>query len=294
MADRSVLIIDDDQTLVGALKEGLESLGFSVSAAFDGLQGILQAHQERPDAIMLDFNMPAGGGAGAYERLRNSVDTGKIPIIFLTGATIDEVKKEIRSSPNTFFLKKPVSVAQLRKVLDKIITGKKGGGPPPGSGADAGSAPLQKERYAQTGAASGGKTHELEFRVTYADTDRLGIVYYANYFKFFEQGRTELLRIMGLRYRDLEMERRIFMPVVKSQCEHIAPSRYDDMLRVRTRLSCLGPASVWFQNEIVNIDAPDKIVARGFTRHAMVNELWKPIRIPEDIKSKLAPYLLLD
>ncbi|MBI2362383.1 MAG: response regulator, partial [Elusimicrobia bacterium] len=77
MAEKSILIIDDDQALVAAIKEGLETLGFRVAAAFDGLQGVLQAHQAKPDAVMLDFNMPAGGGAGVYERLRSSTVTAQ-------------------------------------------------------------------------------------------------------------------------------------------------------------------------------------------------------------------------
>ncbi|MFH1724545.1 MAG: response regulator, partial [Elusimicrobiota bacterium] len=121
MPERTVLIIDDDQVLVAAIKEGLETLGFKVAAAYDGLQGVLQAHQSKPSAIMLDFNMPAGGGAGVYERLRASTDTVQIPIIFVTGVTVQEVKGKIRSTPNTYFLRKPISVSQLQKVLDKIL-----------------------------------------------------------------------------------------------------------------------------------------------------------------------------
>ena len=132
MSQHSVLIIDDDEDLVAALKEGLETLSYKVATAYDGLQGVMQAHQGKPDIIMLDFNMPAGGGSGVYERLRASTDTAKTPIVFLTGATVEEVKKTIRSTPNTFFLKKPLSVSQLRKVLDKIIAANEaaGGGIP--------------------------------------------------------------------------------------------------------------------------------------------------------------------
>ena len=60
---KTVLIIDDDQTLVAPLKDGLESIVYRVAVAFDGLQGILQAHQARPDVIILDFHMPGGGTA---------------------------------------------------------------------------------------------------------------------------------------------------------------------------------------------------------------------------------------
>jgi acyl-CoA thioester hydrolase len=384
MTERNILIIDDDETLVDALKEGLESLGYRVGAAYDGLQGILQAHQEKPDAIMLDFNMPAGGGAGVYERLRGSTDTGRIPIIFLTGATVEEVKGQIRSTPNTYFLKKPVGVAQLKKVLEKIMHGKipktapKEAAPPaaappapaveapptpavaapPAPTADAPPAPTPQIGSPQTDAPfagmsgaiapptpqaqapapetappingveldaplptgqaaaafvapapkpapapspapkaavdkpkQAGTVHRFDMRVTYGDTDRLGIVYYANYLKFFEQGRTELLRQLGLRYRDLEMERKIFLPAVESRCEYISPSRYDDLLEVRTWVSWLGPASICFQNEIADKDGNGKIVARGYTRHAVLNEFWKPMRIPADLQQMMAPHV---
>lgn len=359
MAEKSILIIDDDQALVAAIKEGLETLGFRVAAAFDGLQGVLQAHQAKPDAVMLDFNMPAGGGAGVYERLRSSTVTAQTPIIFLTAATVDEVKKVIRSTPNTYFLKKPISVTQLRKVLDKIL----GGGvpssktrpitlgpsampatddfaglggvppppqplapPPPAPGRSsvtasmplpplgvtptpvapppapaptpaAGPAPFSGFGVAAPAPAAGGlegQVHALDLRVSYADTDRLGIVYYGTFLRYFEAGRTEFLRALGLRYRDLEMERRLFLPAVECRAQYLVPCRYDDQLRVKTWLSWMGPASVCFQNEVLNRDEGDRVVARGFTRHAVLNEQWKPSRLPDDLKQRLGPFLKAD
>ncbi|TBR24913.1 response regulator [bacterium] len=367
MADKSILIIDDDQTLVAAIKEGLETLGFRVAAAFDGLQGVLQAHQSRPDAVMLDFNMPAGGGAGVYERLRTSSVTAQTPIIFLTAATVEEVKKVIRSTPNTYFLKKPISVGQLRKVLDKILGGHvtgpvttrsrpvelspktrppapvddfaglgglptpppmappagmpmpaptpapapapaKSGGlfgpmtPPPapfpkqvaGFGAmPPPPAPAPTPAPAPVGGFD-GHAHVFDLRVGYADTDRLGIVYYGTYLRYFELGRTEFLRALGLRYRDIEMERRFFLPAVEARAQYLAPCRYDDQLRLRTWVSWLGPASVCFQNELVNVDEGGRLVARGFTRHAVLNEQWKPSKLPPDIRQRLQSVLKAD
>ena len=133
-----------------------------------------------------------------------------------------------------------------------------------------------------------------ESRVPYADTDRLGIVYYANYLRYFDSGRTELLRALGLRYRDLEMERRLFLPAVECRTQYLAPCRYDDLLRVRTWLSWLGPASVCFQNDVHNRDDGDRLVARGFTRHAVLNEQWKPAKIPADIRQRLTPWVKAD
>ena len=127
-------------------------------------------------------------------------------------------------------------------------------------------------------------------RVTYADTDKLGIIYYANYFKYFEQGRTELLR-SGRALPDLEISRKLFLPAVEARCRYLAPSRYDDELVVRTWLSELGKASVVFENEIVDKDLGGKAVARGYSRHAIVNDLWRPSRVPDDLRILLEPYI---
>jgi acyl-CoA thioester hydrolase len=135
------------------------------------------------------------------------------------------------------------------------------------------------------------KLHEFGVRVTYADTDKLGIIYYANYFKYFEQGRTELLRSLGVRYRDLEIQRKLFLPAVEARCRYLAPSRYDDLLIVRTWISSMGMASVSFENEVLDQDLGGKKVARGFSRHAVVNDLWRTARIPEDLKKLLEPYV---
>lgn len=298
MSEQTILIIDDDHALVSGLKEGLEGQGFKVSIAYDGLQGVLQAHQSRPAAIILDFNMPAGGGASVYERLRGSTDTAAIPIIFMTGATVDEVKVKIRSTPKTYFLKKPASLTQLSSVLDKILGG--AGAPaeaappePKPAAANGSAAPAPAERPApqpaQARAAPGqGQRHEFETRVAYADTDALGIVYYGSYLRYFELGRTELLRSFGVRYRDFEKERKLHLPVVEARCQYLSPARYDDRLLVRTWLAWLGPASVCFQNEIVQAET-GTVVARGFSRHAVLDLRWRPVRLPEDLRALLAP-----
>src|ERR1700690_3908822 len=92
--------------------------------------------------------------------------------------------------------------------------------------------------------------YDFEFRVAYAYTDRMVVVYYANYLVLFERGRTEYLRSLGLRYRDLEEKQRIFMPAMESHVQYFAPARYDDLIKVRTYLSELGYAHVTFASEI--------------------------------------------
>ncbi len=128
-------------------------------------------------------------------------------------------------------------------------------------------------------------------RITYADTDKLGIIYYANYLKFFEQGRTELMRGLGVRYRDLEIRRKLFLPAVEARVQYMAPSRYDDLITVRTWISEMGRASISFECDIVDKDMGGKLCARGFSRHAIVNDLWRTTRIPDDLRILLSPYV---
>src|SRR5580765_8470019 len=85
---------------------------------------------------------------------------------------------------------------------------------------------------------------EFDVRIAYADTDRMGVVYYANYLVLFERGRTEFLRNLGVRYRDLEEKQRLFLPAMESHVDYLAPARYDDLIKVRTLLSELGGAHV--------------------------------------------------
>lgn len=290
---KKVLIIDDDHGVVGIVKDGLESIGLRVVVAFDGVQGVLQAHQTMPDVVLLDFNMPAGGGATVYERLRNSTDTCRIPIVFTTVVPIEEVRGRIRPGPQTYFLKKPVTLQQLRMVLGQVLgvalaevsSVAAAPSPAPAPATVAPPVPLQAP------APAGVKHHEFEVRVTYADTDKMGVIYYANYFRYFELGRTELMRSLGLRYRDLEADRKILLPVVEARCEYLGPSRYDDLLLVRTRLARLGPASVTFGYEIIDKASADRLVATGYTRHAVVGERWRPMRVPDDLKALLRPYV---
>lgn len=127
----------------------------------------------------------------------------------------------------------------------------------------------------------------MEFRVSYADTDKMGVVYYANYLVLFERGRTEMMRGLGLRYRDLE-EKDIFLPVMDARVTYLAPAHYDDLLEIRTSIADIGRASMTFEYELVNADT-GKIMARGYTKHPFVNKKWKPVAVPSDVKAVLLP-----
>ena len=130
------------------------------------------------------------------------------------------------------------------------------------------------------------KYYDFEVRIAYADTDRMGVVYYANYLVLFERGRTEYLRNLGVRYRDLEEKQRIFLPAMESHVEYLAPAHYDDLIKVRTLVSELGGAHVVFRYEITLVES-GALVARGTTKHAVVNLLWRPTRLPQDLRTLL-------
>ena len=125
--------------------------------------------------------------------------------------------------------------------------------------------------------------NELELRVPYADTDQMGMVYYANYLVYFERGRTEWLRQRGLNYRDLESQG-VYLPVIEANCTYISPARYDDLITIKTKLSEISFASIKFEYEII---LNNKNLAKGSTKHPFVNKDFRPVKIPVEIKAVL-------
>lgn len=298
---RTILVVDDDVTLIAPLKDGLESAGYRVAVAFDSVQGLLLAQELKPDLIILDFYMPGADGAATYDRLRASPLTASVPVIFSTGLTLDELKGRIKPGAKTFFLRKPVGFSGILSVVNQVLGEDRQaitnvtlpnttGTPPPPPEPAKPEATEPKADEAKP-AARRQKHHEFQVRVTYADTDKAGIIYYANYLKYLEQGRTELLRSLGVRYRDLEVQRKLFLPAVSANCEYLAPSRYDDLLTIRTWISELGRASISFSCEVFDNELADKVVARVHSRHAIVTDLWRPARVPADLRVLLAPYV---
>jgi len=87
------------------------------------------------------------------------------------------------------------------------------------------------------------KAHEIEIRVRYSETDAMGYLHHANYFTYFETGRIELFRSKGGSYREME-ENGLFMVVARLSCQFRAPARYDDILRLRTRITRVTPAKI--------------------------------------------------
>jgi acyl-CoA thioester hydrolase len=127
--------------------------------------------------------------------------------------------------------------------------------------------------------------NETQVRVTYRDTDQMGFAYYANYLVWFEMGRTELLRQAGYTYKQLE-SRNMFLPVHSCFCEYKTPARYDDLIRIRTRIANLSRASMSFEYEIYRHET-DELLAKGETKHAFINHEGKIIRVGDEVRKIL-------
>jgi len=123
-------------------------------------------------------------------------------------------------------------------------------------------------------------------RVRYAETDQMGVVYYANYFVWFEVGRTDLLREAGWTYREMETEG-FALPVIEAHCAYREPAKYDDMLEVRTSGTLLSPVRVKFTYEIVRA-ADTAVLATGTTIHATLDRTGRPCRLPERVRTWLS------
>jgi acyl-CoA thioester hydrolase len=119
-------------------------------------------------------------------------------------------------------------------------------------------------------------------RVRYAETDQMGVVYYANYFVWFEVGRTDLLRNSGWSYRAMETDG-FSLPVINAQCTYHEPARYDDQIEVRTSGALLSPVRVQFAYEVVR-PADRVALATGTTIHAALGRTGRPCRLPKRVQ----------
>lgn len=124
------------------------------------------------------------------------------------------------------------------------------------------------------------------FRVRYAETDQMGVVYYANYFVWFEIGRTDLCRQRGFAYRDMEKEDGLCIIVAEARCRYKAPARYDDEIEVRTRLSEVRRRVLTFTYEIRR-KSDDELLAEGETIHVVVDMEGKPRALPDKYRELL-------
>lgn len=121
------------------------------------------------------------------------------------------------------------------------------------------------------------RSHYSTYRVSYGDTDQMGVVYYANYLEFFERSRTEMLRDADLPYRKLE-ELGYYLPVSEVNCKYFSSARYDDLLTFKSWVADIGNVRMVITTEIY---CGDKLLVRGLVTLACVNTKGRPCRIPE-------------
>jgi acyl-CoA thioester hydrolase len=141
----------------------------------------------------------------------------------------------------------------------------------------------------------GWTRHEL--RVRYQETDQMGVVYHTNYLNWFEIGRTEWIRAIGITYKELE-QRGLLLPLTDAEIKFHLPARYDDQLTIYTKMSEYSNVRVKFSSEIrrhsdsshtdetsglITVPEPSgELLVSGITRHVWVNRAWKAVRIDKE------------
>ncbi len=120
-----------------------------------------------------------------------------------------------------------------------------------------------------------------QVRVIFGDTDQMGVVYYANYLRYFEGSRAALLRSLGHTQRDLD-EWGVALPVIEAQCHYRMPARYEDLLDVQVHVDDVRAASMRFVYEVTR---DGDVLADGFTRHACIGTNGRPRRMPPELRA---------
>jgi acyl-CoA thioester hydrolase len=124
-----------------------------------------------------------------------------------------------------------------------------------------------------------------DVRVIYGDTDQMGVVYYANYLRYFEAARNEFIRAKGLRYRDFEASYGLRLPVAEAGVTYRSPARYDDVITVEIALAEARRASARFGYRILR---GDELLATGFTVHACIDLEGRVQRMPKELLERLS------
>jgi len=123
--------------------------------------------------------------------------------------------------------------------------------------------------------------HKYEYQIIFGDTDQMGVVYYANYLRFFEGARASYWRALGRSYKDLE-DAQVAMPVVEAHCNYKRPSHYEDVIAVETQITDVRAASLRFTYEVKR---GDTLLAEGYTRHAVIGPNGKPRALPDFMRA---------
>jgi acyl-CoA thioester hydrolase len=125
--------------------------------------------------------------------------------------------------------------------------------------------------------------NRVSYRVLYGDTDKMGVVYYANYLRWFERGRGEFLRQLGIPYLSVE-QRNIQFPVIEVSCRYFRSAQYDELVMIETDLLSLARATLSFSYRILR-ETDSSLLATGSTKHACINSQGRIQRIPADLWS---------
>lgn len=128
--------------------------------------------------------------------------------------------------------------------------------------------------------------HQTRYRVIYGDVDQMGVVYYGNYLRLFEWGRTEMIRDRGLAYKEIE-DRDVALPVTEAYCHYHKSAMYDDLLVIETSLGFLKRASLRFDYRIFRDETESEPLVEGYTVHACVNADGRIVRVPGFVKDRL-------
>jgi len=127
-------------------------------------------------------------------------------------------------------------------------------------------------------------SHQTRVRVRYAETDQMGVVYYANYLVWMEVARVEFCKALGFCYRDMELEDGVLLAVIEAQCRYLYPARFDEEVIVETRIAEANSRVVEFAYEMRLADDGRKL-ATGSTRHIFCNREMRRVRLPEKYRA---------
>jgi acyl-CoA thioester hydrolase len=134
---------------------------------------------------------------------------------------------------------------------------------------------------------------QTRIRVRYAETDQMGVVYYANYFIWFEIGRVELLRQLGFQYKEMEIDDDCHIPVVEANCRYKSSARYDDELLLETTVLALRRTVIRFGYRLMRPEnGALTLLAEGETTHVTVNRSMRKVRLPQKYVAVLEQFLV--
>lgn len=119
---RQILVADDDPAIVRLLEENLKELGHTVLCAYDGQMAVRLAREHRPHLVILDVNMPMTNGLKAFEYLRSTEDTARIPVIFITGELSKNVYPQIVGASRVAHVKKPFDLENLNSLVTQFLS----------------------------------------------------------------------------------------------------------------------------------------------------------------------------